>query len=352
MTAWLLAATTIAPCKPVAMKPTPAKVVWTLKSDVKDARLAGGKLILELQRHVRAVDPATGTILWERSIAHASASGRTEPMVVAADRIYVALGSELLVLSLRDGTLLSRVAMPRWIRMLEGPPLIAVANNEPMLGSTMYALDENGRVRARRLTRRVEAMWFADDVVIARLTRNQSDEGSELKHVAAFRARDLQPLWSFRMDGGELQQIGGRWYVGDTQWDDMHPLDPATGRRGPPLPPKEPTDQLWGGATWEVETVIASSAGEPTCERVRVNDPATGKPRLQADLPFTIGNTLRHGDAFYVTGEHYLARISFRTGKVERIWNGIPMLLDHFWIERGLLIGAGIAEGAVALRVD
>ncbi|HEV7572986.1 MAG TPA: PQQ-binding-like beta-propeller repeat protein [Thermoanaerobaculia bacterium] len=343
------------PCKPVALNPSPAAIVWTVPVAAFDAALAGDTLVIETKSNIVAVDAASGVKRWESSIVHADASGRTDPMVVTNGRVFVSLGRELRILAMADGRPLRNVRMPLWIRMLTGPPLIAVANNSPRLGSTLFALDDDGRIRAQRIVRDIEEIWLTGQTVIARMTRNIYNEAPEMNVVAAFRASDLALLWQFRAKGAALQQIDGRWYVGDTAWSPMRSLDIATGHLGDFLPPKPPTEVIWGGATWQIETVTSSEKNEPPCDRLRVSDPATGKG-WTIDLPFDVTNTLDVANHLYVFGSsdnthHYLAELDWRSGRINHGWNGVPMLFDHMFVRGDLLVGMGITEGAVGIRL-
>jgi hypothetical protein len=233
--------------------------------------------------------------------------------------------------------------------------MIAVANNSPRLGSTLFALDDDGRIRAQRIVRNVEELWLAGQTIIARTTRNLNDEAPEMNVVAAFRASDLALLWEFRSKGADVQQIDGRWCVGDTPWSPMRSLDVATGHLGDFLPAKPPTEVTWGGATWQIETVTSSENNEPACDRLRVNDPAKGKGWI-IDLPFSVTNTLHVADHLYVFGSsddthHFLAELDWRSGRILHLWNGLPMLFDHMFLHGELLVGVGIGEGAVGIRI-
>jgi hypothetical protein len=351
----LLASAVLAqPCKPVSFEQSPATVVWTVPVKATNVALAGDLVVVETSSAVMALDSSSGTKRWETSIAHANAAGRSDPMVVTHGRVFVNLGRELRIIALADGHILKNTAMPRWIRMLQGPPLIAVANNAPQLGSTLFALDDDGRIRAQRITRNVEELWLADETIVARMTRNTYNEAPEMNVVAAFRASDLSLLWQFRADGADLQQIDGRWYIGDTSWSPMRSLDLATGQRGAPLPSKPPTDITWGGATWQIETVASSEDRKVACERLRVNDPATGNG-WTLDLPFEVTSALRNSEQLYVFGSdethHFLAAIDWRTGHLEHLWKSIPMLLDRLYVNGDVLVGAGIPEGVFAMRI-
>jgi hypothetical protein len=343
------------PCKPVVYSQSAAEIVWTVPVAAFDAALAGDTLVIETKSNIVAVDAASGVKRWETSIIHADASGRTDPMVVTNGRVFVSLGRELRILALADGRVLRDVPMPLWTRMLYGPPLIAVANNSPRLGSTLFALDGDGRIRAQRIVRNVEDLWIDGQTVISRLTRNLYNEAPEMNVVAAFRASDLALLWQFRAKGADVQQIDGRWYIGDTPWSPMRALDVATGHLGDFLPPKPPTEVTWGGATWQIETVTSAENGESACDRLRVNDPATGKG-WTIDLPFGVTNTLRAADHLYVFGSsddshHFLAELDWRSGRIDHLWNGLPMRLDRMFVRGDLLVGMGVAEGAVGIRL-
>jgi PQQ-like domain len=343
------------PCRPSAPASFPANIVWSADIVAVDSALAGKTLIVETRQKLIALDVESGRTQWEVDIAHHDATGRTDPMVVAHGRVFVDLGRELLVVSVAGGRQLVRAKLPQWTRMLKGPPLIAVANNAPVLGSTLYALDDEGRIRARRMTRYVEELWLAGEIVVVRMSRNPTDDGTQPNVVAAFRASDLAPLWSFGAKSADLQQIGGHWYIGDTPWSPMRRLDLATGRRGEALPAKEPAEITWGGATWEIEIVTEAEENEPACDRLRVNDPATGRARWTADLPFSVTHTLRDGDRFYVFGgtdetHQFVAQLNWLSGAIERMWSGVPMLLDSMYVRGDLLIGVGLSEGVVAMR--
>jgi hypothetical protein len=353
----LLLATSLAaqPCKPIGFSQSPAAIVWTVPVAAFDAALAGDTLVIETKSNIVAVDAASGVKRWETSIVYADASGRTDPMVVTNSRVFVSLGRELRILALADGRVLRNVPMPLWIRMLTGPPLIAVANNSPRLGSTLFALDDDGRIRAQRIIRNVEEIWLAGQTVIARMTRNLYNEAPEMNVVAAFRASDLAVLWQFRAKGADLQQIDGRWYLGDTPWSPMRSLDVATGHLGNFLPRKPPTEVIWGGATWQIETITSSEKNEPARDRLRVNDPMTGKG-WTIDLPFSVTNTLHVADHLYVFGSsdhthHFLADLDWRSGRIDHVWNGIPLRLERMHIRGNLLVGMGITEGAVGIRI-
>ena len=353
--AWVLAATTIAPCKPVAFPSVPAKVVWSdRKSDTLNSVLAGKTLIVQRRSHLRALDAATGALRWEAALPPGGPIWPILP-VVSGDRLFAVRERELLVIALDNGRVIARTTMPRVIYILGGPPVIAVAKNEPMLGSTLYALDAEGRIRRRRTVRMVHDLWIAGDVIVAELNPNTRDEVREVPQYAiagGFRADNLKPLWSFGANGVNLQQIGGRWYIGETQWSEMRSIDVRMGYAGARLPAKEPAD-LTGddSATWEIDFVTKSPEHGPPCERLRVNDPATGKPRWTIDLPFSITTHLRHGDHFYVYGERHLARLNWRTGAMERLWSGLPMDFDAIHFDRGLILGVAVNEGAAAIRV-
>ena len=118
-----------------------------------------------------------------------------------------------------------------------------------------------------------------------------------------------------------------------------------------------PTDgSRLGRSDLEIQIVTSASESEPACDRLRVNDPATKRPRWEADLPFSVTNTHRDGGRFFVFGStsdsaHFVARLNWRTGAVERIWSGIPILFDFMYTIGPELIGVGITEGAVAIRV-
>lgn len=354
--AWCLLASTVLaqPCKPVAFEQSPATVVWTVPVKATDVALAGNLVLVETSSAVMALDASSGAKRWETSMAHADATGRADPMVVIHGRVFVNLGRELRIVALADGHILKNAAMPRWMRMLQGPPLIAVANNAPQLGSTLFALDDDGRIRAQRITRNVEKLWLAGETIVARMTRNIYNEAREMNVVAAFRASDLSLLWQFRADGADLQQIDGRWYIGDASWSPMRSLDLATGQRGAALPSKPLTDVTWGGATWQIEIVASSEDRKVACDRLRVNDPATGNG-WTLDLPFGVTNTLRDSERLYVFGSdkthHFLAAIDWRTGRLDHLWNSIPMLLDRLYVNGDLLVGAGIREGVFAMRI-
>lgn len=346
----LAASAVIAPCKPVAYPAVPATIVWRDPSAASDSVLVDGTLVMQTKTHLRALDAVSGRVRWETLVARGGSEWKTD-LVVSGGRLFVNRGEELLIVAVSDGRDLARVRTPRWFQLLKGPPLIAVSRNEPVLGSTLYALDEDGSVRAKRMVRRVDALWVIGDTVVAKLGRNSELDGPEPHLVSAFRSQDLTPLWSFGAGGADLQEIGGRWYIGDTPWSDMRPLDLATGKLGPPLPRKEPTEVTWGGATWEIEIVTSSAERQPECERLRVNDPATGRPRFTIDLPFSAIAFLRDGERFYAAGSGYVARLNWRTGAIERLWSGLPML-QEVYIVRGLLIGVAFSEGAVAIRLD
>jgi hypothetical protein len=353
----LLLATSLAaqPCKPVGFSQSPAAIVWTVPVAAFDAALAGDTLVIETKSDIVAVDTNSGAKRWATSIAHADSSGRVEPIVVTKGCVFVNVGRELRIVSLADGHVIRSVPMPRWMRMLEGPPLIGVADNAPRLGSTLFAFDDDGRIRAQRIVRNVEELWLDGQTVIARLTRNRYNEAPEMNVVAAFRASDLALLWQFRAKGADLQQIDGRWYLGDTPWSPMRSLDVATGHFGNVLPRKPPTEVIWGGATWQIETVTSSEKNEPACDRLRVNDPMTGKG-WTIDLPFSVTNTLHVADHLYVFGSsddthHFLADLDWRSGRIDHLWNGIPLRLERMHIRGNLLVGMGITEGAVGIRI-
>ena len=129
-------------------------------------------------------------------------------------------------------------------------------------------------------------------------------------------------------------------------------LDLSTSRLGDFLPTKPPTEITWGGATWQIETVTSSEKIEPACERLRVNDPATGKG-WTIDLPFAVTDTLHVADHLYVFGgsddtHHFLADLDWRSGRIAHLWSGIPMRLDYMFVRDNLLVGVGIAEGRSA----
>jgi hypothetical protein len=320
-----------------------------------DAALAGDTLIIETKSNIVAIDASSGVKRWTISIVHSDASGRTDPMVVTHGRVFVNLGRELRIAALSDGRLISTAKLPRWMRMPEGPPLIGVADNSPQLGSTLFALDDDGRIRAQRIVRNVEELWLDGQTVMARMTRNVYNEAPEMYVVAAFRASDLSLRWQFRAKGADLQKIDGRWYIGDTSWSPMRFLDLATGRLGDFLPAKPPTEITWGGATWQIETVTSSEKDQPACERLRVNGPATGKG-WTIDLPFAVTNTLHVTDHLYVFGSsddthHFVAELDWRSGRMDRLWSGIPMLLDRMYLNGNLLVGVGIGEGTVGIRI-
>lgn len=348
------------PCVAMNLTPVPATIVWKMLIDVRDAKPAGDLIVVETRSRILGVSSMTGATSWDAPLAHSEDTFRTDPMVVLQDRVAVALGQEILFVSTRDGKTLARAVMPRWVRMLAGPPLIAVVNNDPRLGSTLYALDGDGRIHARMITRNVEEMWIADGRVIARTVRNIAAEAPEYNVVAAFSASDLTPLWKFRSNGADLQQIAGRWYIGATPWSPMRLLDLETGRLDAALPAKEPSEITWGGATWEVE-VVASAEGKrrefPVCERLRVNDPASGQARWISDLPFAITFTTLIDDRLYVFGsssdtQHFLAALDWRSGRLLHLWSGIPMFLDRLFKRGDLLIGAGISDGVFAMNAD
>ncbi len=209
------------PCRPSTPAPLPANMVWAATIEARNSALAGKTLIIETHSKLIALDVESGRMQWAVDIGHHDASGHTDPMVVAHGHAFVDLGRELLIVSVADGQQLVRAKLPQWMRMLEGPPLIAVANNALVLGSTLYALDDDGKVRASRMTRSVEELWLADETAVVRMSRNTTDDGTEPNVVAAFRASDLAPLWTFRASGADLQQIGGHWFIGDTPWSSM-----------------------------------------------------------------------------------------------------------------------------------
>jgi hypothetical protein len=352
---WMLASAALAqPCKPVSFEQAPATIVWSTPVQAVDAALAGDVLVVETPSAVMALNASSGTKRWQVSVAHTDASGRTDPMVVTNGRVFVNLGRVIRIIALADGLTLKDAAMPRWMRMLVGPPLIAVANNAPQVGSTLFALDDNGRIRAQRITRNVEELWFAGEIVVARMSRNIYNEAPEANVIAAFRASDLTLLWQFRARGADLQHVNGRWYIGSTPWSPMRSLDLTTGQLGDPLPSKPPTDVTWGGATWQIEIATRSEDPKVACERLRVNDPATGKA-WTVDLPFDVTNTLRAAERLYVFGSddshHFLAAIDWRTGRLDRLWNGLPMRLDRLYLSGDLLVGAAIREGIFAMRI-
>lgn len=174
----LLLATSLSaqPCKPVVFSQSAAAIVWTVPIAAFDAALAADTLVIETKSDIVAVDANSGARRWTTSIAHKGASGRVDPMVVTNGRVFINLGPEMRIIGLRDGDVITSVPMPRWIRVLEGPPLVGVADNAPRLGSTLFALDDDGGIRAQRIVRNVEEIWLAGQTIIARMTRNLYNE--------------------------------------------------------------------------------------------------------------------------------------------------------------------------------
>ncbi len=66
-------------------------------------------------------------------------------------------------------------------------------------------------------------------------------------------------------------------------------------------------------------------------------------------------HTLRDGTRFYVFGgsdetHRFIAQMNWLSGAIERMWSGVPMLLDSMYVKGDLLIGVGLSEGVVAMR--
>jgi hypothetical protein len=44
--------------------------------------------------------------------------------------------------------------------------------------------------------------------------------------------------------------------------------------------------------------------------------------------------------------------VNWQTGKLERLWSGVPMRLERMYVDRDRLVGVGIVEGALSMRID
>ena len=67
-------------------------------------------------------------------------------------------------------------------------------------------------------------------------------------------------------------------------------------------------------------------------------------------------HTLHVADHLYVFGSsddthRFLAELDWRSGRIDHLWNGLPMLFDHMFLHGDLLVGVGITEGAVGIRI-
>jgi len=345
---WLAAAEV---CRPISLKTAPVRVLWRTASKVREIYRAGNTLVIQNLWGVSAVDADSGAVLWSYHLKNDSRP--LAELAVLSDRVAVVDFNEIIFFALRRGEEIHRTKVERFVARLAGPPLIAVMDNYRRVGSTMFALNPDGSIAARRIVRHVHLLTMSGDVAVAQLDRNPGEEWPTLYKLQGFDAVTLQPLWQI---GGtistEIQEIGGRPHIIETPWgENPRPIDIRTGRLGPPIPKREGRDEIWAAATWEFETPTSTPGPRneyASCERARRNDPAGGRPKWSVDLPFAVTATLRDGETFYMFGSadaqhHFLVAVDWSSGRLLGAWSGMPDI--HTMVKfKGRIIGGTFDE--------
>lgn len=328
MLAAILLAATLQPCRAIALQYTPARIQWRLRMAVWSMRLAGKIVVAQNSQGLSAVEPWSGRVLWSRPLKRSielieRRIVAAEEYAILTDRVAVIDEPNLVLLDIRSGKEIRRVHFDRPVRSVAGPHLIAVTDRRP--GSTLYALDDDGSIRARRLVRTIHELDEWGDVVTGRLDGSLNDPQFK---VAGFDAHTLEPLWIGVGGSSELhiEEIGGRPHYRDgPAAEGPQPIDIRTGKLGAPLPAREARDGNFSVSTWEFEVVT----GTQGCQRLRRNDPVTARPRWEIDLPLTVDEHLNAGDTFYVSGSsdpshHVLVALDWSSGRVLGAWSGVP----------------------------
>ncbi len=311
----------------------PAPVVrWSREIVARDVLFGGGSVFAQTKGSLVALDGDSGEQLWEQSLGNENSPRRpADPMVVLDDRIAVGVGHEVLVFDSRTGSQVSRTEILGGpARIIAGPPLL-VETQWRLAGSVILRIDpDSGRVLTRQRSNLVERIWVRDGILLVMAYRSSSEKAPEMHILRAFRASDLNLLWSLRADWPELHEVDGVSVLSVIANHDRGgkymPINLRTGELGPPLPRRGPVESEWGGATWELESVDSGD----NFDRMRRNDPANGSAIWTQDIPFPVTGFLHDRATLYLFGGDGLAVLDWSTGRPRQVLQSFQRIRELF----------------------
>jgi len=192
----------------------------------------GGVAYVQTASRVAALDPATGSVLWDQALGLSGDDSYSHARLLPLEHVVVVAGRKtLFVLDRASGRVQRSLALEGTIIGMAGPPPVVSVYDDARGHVDIVAIDtDSGEVRARRdVGRNTPPLEVRDGVLVTRLNRADGDVSVGL------RASDLSELW--RLDPrayGRLDVIDGRIYTRAGK-DRYVPVDPTTGRTGAPV---------------------------------------------------------------------------------------------------------------------
>ncbi len=325
-----LALLVLVPAAGAGVPPDPRSLPSVVMRWTWDARrpqsmaLDGGVAYVQDTGRVAALDAVTGSVRWEQRYQAADDGLSAPPPVVLGSALAVAAGKRVLVLDRATGEVQRSIDLGGWVSHMTGPPLVvSVAGEE--VHPELVAIDADaGEVRARRpVGDNVYFLDLCDGVLVAELARRDA-RGERVRTLVGLRPGDLSEIW--RLDPSVyrgFRRIQGRPYA-DTAGGRYAPVDPATGRTGPPLAQAVSVNPVWG--EWDLQFASRDDeTGQSRLRRLRRIDLDRGDDVWTATLPAPYLTSARTADRLFVLcGERgrasgHLAVLDWATGQVERL---------------------------------
>src|SRR5580693_2229510 len=337
-----------AAAEPADLRLLPTVVrAWDRKMSAERVAVHPPAVYVKSGGQLTALALRSGRVLWSRNLGEGSCCG--DDLLVTDRTVVAAADDKLFLLNADDGTTRSEIDLGAGISAIAGPPVVVL-----LAGSNeLLAIDpDSGQLTGRLpLDGEVEDLAVAGGYALANL--GGSDE--EHRTTAGFMADTLRPLWRIetRLALPQLERIGDRvylerWREGAGEEGEFLPIDPATGRLGRALPPRggHPIDAGW---PWEVQSLPAAS-GDEMHERLRRNDPDTGKAVWTTELPCRVQDLAKSGGTLYAScgrggGRGVLATLAWASGEVQLLAYGLPR--GHAFLVGGDLVVVA-AEDEVA----
>ncbi len=312
---------------------SPPVVHWSTAIPAKDVQHRNNLVIVLGKGRLIALDADTGTALWARAVGNAASPRLVDPMLLLDGRVVLSIGNRLLILSADTGAEKAVTTLfGGSIRLLAGPPLVAVADWR-LVGSVLLRIDEGtGTILARRRQSLVDEIWLRDHVLLSRAWRAALPGASQSHSLTALSPSTLQVLWRLRASFPRLHEIDDAPFVSFISSHDrggsVASINLMTGALAPPLPRRDPVSSEWWGSSWDLEDI----AFDEWSSTLRRNSPATGRPVWTASVPFAVTGFRRERETLTIWGNTqaagYVALLDWASGRPQNLIGPLPTLRD------------------------
>jgi len=332
-------------------------VAWTAPGEVRQFAAEGSTVYTLTDQGVTALAAASGEVLWRQGLDPEGSYNLH--MAVDDQTLVVVVGPTLHLIDRLTGEELTHTSFDTAVDIVAVSPLVIELSHD-MDSVELVGIDPRTGVER---TRWAASGWIssddllqADGVLLLILRDGCVGHGD----VIGLDAADLVELWRFSLPQYSTLVLNGgqpllEQYCDDCDDHRFQPVAPASGILGPLLPPRKPVPYWPCGPTWELQTPPVDDIGGATL--LRRNDPETGQPLWETEIPGPVTASLLVGDQLFLTIDTsasvgLFAAVDWLTGSVDTLAYGLKDVQGLVSHEQLLIAPTRSADGTVAFSTS